>query len=95
MGLHYHPGEHALAMTKADLLALPAAAESFNGFYTRSGPYVMINSIRVLIAEGLALFVVLVGVIAVVVVLVRRRNAARRVRPGGTATGAPPPPRTV
>ena len=90
----YHPGEHALAMTRADLLALPAAAKSFNGVYSRSGPYLMINSIRVLIAEGVALFVVLVGLIVLVVVLVRRRKA-RRAAPVGPATGAPPPPRTV
>jgi glyoxylase-like metal-dependent hydrolase (beta-lactamase superfamily II) len=93
-GSHYHPGELALAMTKADLLALPAAAESFNGFYTRSGPYLMINSVRVLVAEGLALFAVLVTLVVVVVVLVRRRKA-RRVALGGTATGAPPPPQTA
>ncbi len=90
-GSHYHPGEHALAMTKADLLALPAAAESFNGFYTRSGPFLMINSIRVLIAEAIALFVVLVALIAAVIVLVRRRRAGR----GISATGVRPPPRTV
>jgi hydroxyacylglutathione hydrolase len=94
-GSHYHPGEHALEMTKADLLALPAAVHAFNDFYTRSGPYLMINSVRVLIAEGLALFVVLVGLVAVVVVLVRHRKAARRVAPGGPATGAQPPPRTL
>jgi hypothetical protein len=81
-------------MTKADLLALPAAVRAFNGFYTRSGPYLMIDSVRVLIVEGLALFLVLVGLIVVVVVLVRRRRAARRAR-GGVATGAPPPLQTV
>ena len=88
---HDHPGEHALAMTKADLLALPAAAESFNGFYTRSGSFLMINSIRVLIAEAIALFVVLVMVIAAVIVVVRRRRAAR----GMSASVVRPPPRTV
>jgi len=93
-GSHSHPGEHGLAMTKADLLALPAAVRAFNGFYTRSGPYLMIDSVRVLIVEGLALFLVLVGLIVVVVVLVRRRRAARRAR-GGVATGAPPPLQTV
>ena len=90
-GSHHHPGEHALAMTKADLLALPAAAEAFNGFYSRSGPFLMINSIRVLIAQAIALFAVLVGLIAAVIVVVRRRRAAR----GLPATGVRPPPRTV
>jgi hydroxyacylglutathione hydrolase len=90
-GSHDHPGEHALAMTKADLLALPAAAESFNGFYTHSGAFLMINSIRVLIAEAIVLFVVLVALTAVAVFLVRRRRAARKM----SATGAQPPPQTV
>jgi hydroxyacylglutathione hydrolase len=90
-GSNYHPGEHALAMTKADLLALPAAVDSFNGLYTRSGPFLMINSIRMLIAQAIALFVVLVGLIVGAVVLVRRRRAARRI----SATGVQPPPRTV
>lgn len=31
---HYHPHEHVLQMTKDDLLALPAALRSFNGFYS-------------------------------------------------------------
>jgi hydroxyacylglutathione hydrolase len=84
-GSHYHPGEHALAMTKADLLALPGAVHAFNGFYTRSGPYLMINSVRVLIVEVLALFVALLGLIGIVVVRVRRRRAARVVR-GGVAS---------
>ena len=82
-------------MTRADLLALPAAAESFNGFYTRSGPYLMINSVRVLIVEGLALFVVLVGADRDGGRAGAAAQAARRAAPGGTATGAPPPPRTV
>jgi glyoxylase-like metal-dependent hydrolase (beta-lactamase superfamily II) len=90
-GSHYHPGEHALGMTKADLLALPAAAESFNGLYSRSGPFLMMNSIRVLIAEAIVLFVVLVALIAGVVFLVRSRRPAR----GMSATGVRPPPRTV
>jgi hydroxyacylglutathione hydrolase len=90
-GSHYHPGEHALPMTKADLLALPAAVESFNGFYTQHGPFLMIDSVRMLIAEGIALFAVLVCLSVAVVVFVRRRRAAR----GRSATAAPPPPRTV
>ncbi|MGB7226329.1 MAG: MBL fold metallo-hydrolase, partial [Candidatus Acidiferrales bacterium] len=43
----YHPHERALPMTKDDLLALPAAVGSFNGFYTTSGKFIMINSIHV------------------------------------------------
>jgi hypothetical protein len=51
----------------------------------------MINSIRVLIAQAIALFAVLVALIAAVIVLVRRRRAAR----GLPATGVQPPPRIV
>jgi hydroxyacylglutathione hydrolase len=93
-GSHYHPGEHALAMTKADLLALPAAVESFNGFYTQHGPFLMIDSVRVLIAQGIALFAVLVGLIVAVIALVRRRRRRRAAR-GHAATAVPPPPRTA
>lgn len=76
-GSQYHPNEHTLAMTKDDLLALPAAVRAFNGFYTKSGEFLMIDSIRVLMAEGVAVCIVLVGLIATVVVLFRRRRAAR------------------
>jgi hypothetical protein len=78
-------------MTKADLLGVPAAVESFNGFYTQRGPFLMIDSVRVLIAQGIALLAVLVGLIVAVIALVRHRRAAR----GQAATAVPPPPRTV
>jgi hypothetical protein len=32
----HHPGERALPLGKADVLALPAALRSFNGFYTET-----------------------------------------------------------
>ncbi|MGC1536477.1 MAG: MBL fold metallo-hydrolase, partial [Candidatus Sulfotelmatobacter sp.] len=55
----YHPNEHVLQMTKEDLLALPAAILSFNGFYSRSGKFIMINSIRMLIVWAVLAGVVL------------------------------------
>jgi hydroxyacylglutathione hydrolase len=76
----YHPNEHRLAMTKADLLALPAAAESFNGFYSRSGGFVMIDTIRVLIAFAAAAAAVLIVLIAGIVVMIHRRRRRRRAR---------------
>jgi hydroxyacylglutathione hydrolase len=70
----YHPHEHVLQMTKADLLALPAAVSSFNGFYTRSGEFLMMNSIRILIAEAVLALSVLVALVVMVVRYVRRRG---------------------
>jgi hydroxyacylglutathione hydrolase len=51
-GSQYHPHERALALSKEDLLALPAAFEHFNGFYAGYANYVLFNSIRILMAEG-------------------------------------------
>jgi len=82
----YHPHEHVLQVTKEDVLALPAAVRSFNGFYTVHGKFTMENSMRILIALGMG---ALVAGIAVVWFLVRyflRRRRARKLRqalPGG------------
>ncbi len=59
----FHPHEHVLQMTKDDLLALPAAIRSFNGFYTKTGNFIMMNSIRILIAEALLAVVVVVALV--------------------------------
>ncbi|HEX7050756.1 MAG TPA: MBL fold metallo-hydrolase [Longimicrobiales bacterium] len=80
----YHPDEHVLQMTKADLLALPAAISDFNGFYTRSGGFVLMNSIRILIAEGLAAGLALAGIVFAIVWYVRRRRRAPAPRGGGS-----------
>ena len=77
-GASYHPNEHALEMTKADLLALPGALGSFNGFYTRSGNFLMLNSMRVLVAEAILAAAVLIAVILAVVAYVRRRRRNKR-----------------
>jgi hydroxyacylglutathione hydrolase len=74
-GSHYHPNEHALELTKDDLLALPAAIGSFNGLYTRSGSFLMINSIRLLVVEAIVVAGVFIAVILAVVAAVRRRRA--------------------
>ena len=70
----YHPHEHALPMTKDDVLALPAAVSKFNGFYTRSGNFILINPIHNLIAlavaGGAALALIVVGLI----LYIRRRR---------------------
>jgi glyoxylase-like metal-dependent hydrolase (beta-lactamase superfamily II) len=84
-GSHFHPDEHVLPMKKEDLLALPAAIESFNGFYMKSGNFVMMNSIHLLIAEA-ALAVIVVVVLAWILVRYLRRR--RRARALLTATQA-------
>lgn len=74
----YHPDEHVLQLSKADLLALPAAIASFNGFYTTHGEFIMMNSIRMLIVYGVLILVVLIALAWIVVRFVRRRIRARR-----------------
>lgn len=72
----HHPDEHALQLTKADLMALPAALRKFNGFYSESGPFVIENPVRILIAAAAAGAVVLVTLGILIYRFVRRR--ARR-----------------
>ena len=63
-GSHYHPDEHRLELARADLTALPAALQRFNGFYARYPNYILANPIHnilaltftVLVALGLVLF---------------------------------------
>ncbi len=76
----YHPHEHALPMTKDDLLALPAAIGSFNGFYTESGKFIMMNSMRILIAFALLAGAVLMALVLILVLYMRRRGRMRRLR---------------
>lgn len=75
----YHPREHVLQLTKEDLLALPIAVGRFNGFYTRSGNFIMMNSTRVLVAFAAFAFLVLIGLVMVLVLYVRRRRARKLV----------------
>ena len=77
-GSRYHPGEHVLQMTKDDLLALPGAIEGFNGFYTQSGKFLMMNQTRNLIAMAVAAGVVLIAFVLALVRYIRRRRARQR-----------------
>jgi hydroxyacylglutathione hydrolase len=72
----WHPGEHVLQLSKNDLLALPAALSRFNGFYTTSGGFVMINSMRLLALFGFAVLIALTGLIVMLVGWIRRRTRA-------------------
>jgi hydroxyacylglutathione hydrolase len=76
----YHPHEHALAMTKDDLLTLPSAVSSFNGFYTQNGKFIMMNSNRILITVATAVFVVLIALLFVMVRWILRRKRIRKVQ---------------
>jgi hydroxyacylglutathione hydrolase len=70
----YHPHEHGLQMTKDDLLTLPAAVSSFNGFYTKSGKLILINSIHILIALAAIVAVVLLALVLGLILYIRRRR---------------------
>ena len=78
----FHPHEHSLQMTRDDLLALPAAVSSFNGFYTKSGKFVMMNSIRVLIAVAIVAGAVLVALVLWMISYMRRRKARKHQEAG-------------
>ena len=67
-GSHYHPNEHRLELAREDLIALPAAFESFNGFYARHPNYILTNPIHNLVA----LAIVAVAVLILIVWGVRR-----------------------
>lgn len=77
-GSQYHPNEHVLQMSKEDLVALPAAVGSFNGFYTVRGNFIMMNSMRILIAEALLAGIVLALLVWVLVRFLRRRKRLHR-----------------
>jgi hydroxyacylglutathione hydrolase len=44
----YHPNEYVLQLSKEDVLALPRAVGRFNGFYARSGKFILMSSTRLL-----------------------------------------------
>lgn len=79
---HYHPQEHVLQLSKDDLLALPDAVGHFNGFYTRSGNFILMNQIRVLIVLAAGAGMIL---IAIAIGLVRIVGGRRRARVGNVS----------
>ena len=74
----FHPNENVLQMNKDDLLALPAAIRSFNGFYSRSGNFTMMNSMRVLVAEAILLLIAFVALVGILIRYVRLRRRTRK-----------------
>jgi hydroxyacylglutathione hydrolase len=73
-GSHYHPDEHRLELTREDLAALPAAFETFNGFYARHPNYILTNPIRNLVALAIIAVAVLIFIVWGVRRLLRRRR---------------------
>lgn len=73
-GSHYHPDEHVLELSLADLQALPAALESFNGFYARHDEFILSNPMHNLLALAAAAAVVLIFIVWGVRGLLRRRR---------------------
>ena len=73
-GSHYHPNEHRLELAREDLTALPAAFESFNGFYARHPNYILTNPIRNLLAMAIIAVAILIFIVWGVRRLLRRRK---------------------
>jgi hydroxyacylglutathione hydrolase len=73
-GSHYHPNEHRLELAGADLTALPAAFERFNGFYARYPNYILTNPIHNLVAMAVIAVAVLIFVVWGLRWLLRRRR---------------------
>jgi hydroxyacylglutathione hydrolase len=60
LGASYHPDEHVLQLTKDDLLTLPATLAAFNGFYTNTGHFTVMDQNRVLGAMAIAALVIII-----------------------------------
>jgi hydroxyacylglutathione hydrolase len=76
-GSHYHPNEHRLELTRADLTGLPAAFEHFNGFYARYPNYILTNPIRNILALAFTGLVTLSVAVFGLYRLWRRRRRRR------------------
>lgn len=73
----WHPHEHGLSMTKADLLALPGAAAKFNGVYGRIGKFTFLDSMHELELMAAGIVLVLVLIAFAIIRYVRRRRRKR------------------
>lgn len=73
----YHPHEHTLRLTQADLQGLSSALTRFNGLYTESNGFTVVNSIHILIALASCAALILLILTWLVIRYIRRRRAAR------------------
>lgn len=74
----FHPDERPLALGKAEVLALPAALEKFNGFYTETDGFVIENPMHNLIVFAVGALLLLAGLVYVLYRFLKRRRARRR-----------------
>src|SRR3546814_13843626 len=82
-GSQHHPNERRLQMTRADLLAMPAAFADFNGFHGRYEQFVITNPIHMLWALAITALAV-VALLSWRVGRVLRRRSQTPGRAGGT-----------
>ena len=73
----YHPHEHTLRLGPADLQGLSSALARFNGLYTESGGFTVVNSIHILIALACCAGLILIGLAWLIIRYIRRRRALR------------------
>jgi hydroxyacylglutathione hydrolase len=76
-GSHYHPNERRLELAREDLAVLPAAFESFNGFYAQHPNYILTNPIHNLLALAIIAVAVLIFIVWGLRRLLRRRRRQR------------------
>ncbi len=74
----HHGDEAPLPLDKEEVLALPAALAGFNGFYTETGHFVVLNPIHNLIALGVMALLILAGLGFGLYRLIKRRRKASR-----------------
>jgi glyoxylase-like metal-dependent hydrolase (beta-lactamase superfamily II) len=74
-GSTHHPNERALALDKADVLALPAALDDFNGFYARHDHFVITNPKRNLLVLAAGVVLLIVGIVGGWLRLRRRKQS--------------------
>jgi glyoxylase-like metal-dependent hydrolase (beta-lactamase superfamily II) len=74
-GSQHHSNERALALDRADVLALPAALADFNGFYARHDHYVITNPKRNLMTVVVGIVLFIVGIVGAWWRMRRRRQS--------------------
>jgi glyoxylase-like metal-dependent hydrolase (beta-lactamase superfamily II) len=73
-GSTYHPNERSLELSRQDLLALPSALASFNGFYASHENYSITHPMHNLLATAVLAVTVLILIVWGVRRLLRRRR---------------------
>ncbi|MHA6203651.1 MBL fold metallo-hydrolase [Dyella soli] len=82
MGASFHPDERPLQLGKDELMTLPAVLAGFNGFYGRSGVFVMYSQTRMLQLVGATGVLLLIVIALGIRSLLRRRRRQRALLAG-------------